>query len=402
LSKNDLAIRDRTVEKALVEITDSIPQIAKNNTIVSEVADQAVLGYTNRLNLIKKAIDGENTIDADGWLKIGLLSAIGQERKHYFNDYANGYVDPSNTRDLVAITDELLDAVKAEGEEGYRSAWEKTLEFDWRVRVAMSLQRKFSIVGPLKNNLSNRWARLRSILSALNRIKNVGLADLTSLIESDVSDRLLALVEERIQRTETALNSLRAQYPEYGDQVQTRHLDKIVLNRELSKYRELYEDAIISTEIFVNLETDLMGRERLASEEPELDLGLNRLELVSAVPLFQDIDDKKRRSIADLLKPQLIVPGEVLCRKDERGDSMFFISSGAISIQLDPDNVTLGSGEFFGEIALLKDAPRTATAVAESFCELLVLQRSDFANLLETNPDMKEAIEKVAEDRLAT
>tara|TARA_B100001123_G_scaffold451157_1_gene627852 strand:- start:783 stop:3266 length:2484 start_codon:yes stop_codon:yes gene_type:complete len=399
LSSDDLAIRDRTVEKALAEITSSIPDIAENNTIFGQVAEQAVNGYRNRLSLIKKAVEGENTIDPDGWLKIGLLSVIGQERKHYFSDYAKAYVDPSNTRDLVAIADELLDAVKVEGVEGYQKAWERTLGFDWRVRFAMNLQRKFSIVGPLRNNLSDRWTRLRSMLSALTRIKNNGIEDLQALIEPSVTDRLRGLLEERISKTEAALNALRKQYPEYADQVQIRHLDKITLHQELSKYKDLYDDSIISTEIYVSLETDLKARERLASEEPELDLGLDRLELVSAVPLFKDIDQDKRRSIADLLRPQLIVPGETLCRAGEQGDSMFFISSGAVAVQLATETLTLGSGEFVGEMALLNDAPRTATVVAESFCEVLVLRKAEFLNLLASNPVMKEAIEKVAEQR---
>ena len=216
-----------------------------------------------------------------------------------------------------------------------------------------------------------------------------------------MNQRLAELVDERIQKTETALNALRAQYPDYANKVQTRHLDKITLNQELSKYKELYNDAIISTEIFVNLEADLKTREHLASEEPELDLGLNRIDLVSTVPLFANVDGEKRQSIANLLRPRLVVPGEIICKAGDAGDSMFFISSGALSVQLESGAVTLGSGEFFGEIALLRDTPRVATVAADSFCELLVLRKQDFEGLLTKNPQLKAEIEKVAEDRLS-
>ncbi len=250
-------------------------------------------------------------------------------------------------------------------------------------------------------HLANRWARLRSMLSALNKIKNGGLDELQTLIDASVNQRLAELIDERIKKTETALNALRAQYPDYANKVQTRHLDKITLNQELSKYKELYNDAIISTEIFVNLETDLKTREDLASEEPELDLGLNRIDLVSAVPLFENVDGEKRQSIANLLRPRLVVPGEIICKAGDAGDSMFFISSGALSVQLESGSVTLGSGEFFGEIALLRDTPRVATVAADSFCELLVLRKQEFDGLLAKNPQLKDEIEKVAEDRLS-
>ena len=401
LSKSDLAVRDRTVGKAIKEVAEGIPAIANNNTIFGEVADLAVTGYNDRLGALEKSVDSQNNLDPDSWLKIGLLSVIGQERKHYFSDYGNGYVDSSNTRDLVSTADDLLDAVKADGISGYQTAWEKTLEFDWRVQLAMFFQRNFSIVGPLKAHLANRWARLRSMLSALNKIKNGGLEELKTLIDPSVTKRLAELVEERFQKTEAALNALRAQYPDYANKVQTRHLDKITLNQELSKYRELYDDAIISTEIFTNLETDLKTREQLASEEPELDLGLNRLELVSAVPLFENMDAEKRQSIANLLRPRLVIPGEVICKEGDAGDSMFFISSGALSVNLKDGAVTLGSGDFFGEIALLKETPRVATVAADSFCELLVLRKTDFEELLINTPQLRNEIEKVAADRLS-
>ena len=401
LSKSDLAVRDRTVGKAIKEVAEGIPAIANNNTIFGEVADLAVTGYNDRLSALEKSVDSQNNLDPDSSLKIGLLSVIGQERKHYFSDYGNGYVDSSNTRDLVSTADDLLDAVKADGISGYQTAWEKTLEFDWRVQLAMFFQRNFSIVGPLKAHLANRWARLRSMLSALNKIKNGGLEELKTLIDPNVTKRLAELIEERFQKTEAALNALRAQYPDYANKVQTRHLDKITLNQELSKYRELYDDAIISTEIFTNLQTDLKTREQLASEEPELDLGLNRLELVSAVPLFENMDAEKRQSIANLLRPRLVIPGEVICKEGDAGDSMFFISSGALSVNLKDGAVTLGSGDFFGEIALLKETPRVATVAADSFCELLVLRKTDFEELLINTPQLRNEIEKVAADRLS-
>ena len=115
LSKNDLAVRDRTVGKAIKEVAEGIPGVASNNTIFGEVADLAVIGYNNRLSALEKSVDAQNNLDQDSWLKIGLLSVIGQERKHYFSDYRNGYVDSSNTRDLVSTADDLLDAVKADG-----------------------------------------------------------------------------------------------------------------------------------------------------------------------------------------------------------------------------------------------------------------------------------------------
>ena len=57
-------------------------------------------------------------------------------------------------------------------------------------------------------HLANRWARLESMLSALNKIKNGGLDELQTLIDASVNQRLAELIDERIKKTETALNAL--------------------------------------------------------------------------------------------------------------------------------------------------------------------------------------------------
>ena len=229
----------------------------------------------------------------------------------------------------------------------------------------------------------------------------MGIDEIKSLIDPKVSSQLTDFIAARIIKTEAALNALRAQYPEYANKVQTLHLDKIMLNQELTKYSDLYGDAIISTEIYTNLISTVNSRVEASSIQPELDLGLDKLELVASVPLFEGVDKDKLQSIADLLKPQLIVPGETLCTAGEPGDCMYFISSGAIAVQTDGAPIVLGSGDFFGEIALLKNAPRTATVIAESFCEVLILHSSDFTKLLSENLSLKETIEKVAEQRLS-
>ena len=63
--------------------------------------------------------------------------------------------------------------------------------------------------------------------------------------------------------------------------------------------------------------------------------------------------------------------------------------------------VRFGSGEFFGEMALLSGRPRQADVVALTYCQLLVLRRSDFERFMEANPEARAAINRVVEGRLA-
>jgi len=63
--------------------------------------------------------------------------------------------------------------------------------------------------------------------------------------------------------------------------------------------------------------------------------------------------------------------------------------------------VRLGSGEFFGEMALLSGRPRQADVVALTYCRLLVLRKTDFERFLAANPEARATINRVAEARLS-
>jgi voltage-gated potassium channel len=79
---------------------------------------------------------------------------------------------------------------------------------------------------------------------------------------------------------------------------------------------------------------------------------------------------------------------------------MYFIVSGEVAVQLAPNPVILGEGSFFGEMALLFDAPRSATVIATKPSVLLVLDIADFRILAGRRPEIVDAIEAEGKKRL--
>lgn len=122
-------------------------------------------------------------------------------------------------------------------------------------------------------------------------------------------------------------------------------------------------------------------------------------DLVAKVPFFRDIGAAAIAEIARLLRPRAVGPGTVVVRRGEAGDCMYFIVEGEIKVQIDPP-LRLGAGSFFGEIALITGAPRSATAVAVALCTLLVLDIVDFRQFAVHNPVLDQAIRDEAERRL--
>ncbi|HVO17211.1 MAG TPA: ion transporter [Alphaproteobacteria bacterium] len=123
-------------------------------------------------------------------------------------------------------------------------------------------------------------------------------------------------------------------------------------------------------------------------------------QLVAKVPLFAKLDAVRIAGIAGLLKPQLIPEQHVIFRRGDPADGMYFILDGEVEVELEPRPVRLGKGQFFGEIALLRDVTRTATVTTVSECQLLSLSSADFKRLVGEYPDIRERIAAVSETRV--
>jgi len=80
----------------------------------------------------------------------------------------------------------------------------------------------------------------------------------------------------------------------------------------------------------------------------------------------------------------------VVVHHSDAGDAMHFIMSGEAEIKITPTPVRLKEGQYFGEIALLKDIERTATVITNKDCQLLSLQAADFRNLMKRHPNISE------------
>jgi CPA1 family monovalent cation:H+ antiporter len=339
-------------------------------------------------------------VKEEDWLRIGLAALGNQERKAYLTYYAAGYVSPPIVRLLLGQIDDILDGLKAGGITGYRTAVEAGLGFDWRFQLALRLLRHFGWSGLLARSLVNRFEVLLATIAALNSELKEGLPKVTEVVGDDVGRQLKEALELRLELMNQAFDALELQYPEYSRTLQECHLQRIAIRLEESDYQSMYDQAIVSKEVLSNLETALEKRARGIESLPQLDLGLKPAQLIARVPFFEDLDSKRIAEIAKLLKPRLAVPGENIIRVGDIGDSMFFITSGAVEVELAPEPVNLGSGDFFGEIALVNDRPRVANVKAQCFCDLLVLFTRDFNTLLAAHPEIQHTIHAVAAERL--
>jgi voltage-gated potassium channel len=123
--------------------------------------------------------------------------------------------------------------------------------------------------------------------------------------------------------------------------------------------------------------------------------------MVARVPLFAKLDALSVSRITNLLRARVVAPGTAIFRRGDPPDAMYFVVSGEAEVDLRPEPLRLREGDFFGELALLREGRRSASVRAITRCRLLVLDRDDFRELMEIDGDLREAITEIAEERLA-
>jgi voltage-gated potassium channel len=124
--------------------------------------------------------------------------------------------------------------------------------------------------------------------------------------------------------------------------------------------------------------------------------------MVARVPLFAGLNATDIADIMRLLRARTVEPGDVVVRRGDTAHSMYFVASGEVEVALPRprEPVRLGVGHFFGEVALLRRARRSATITALARTHLLVLDDHDLHALMDRDPRLAERIREVARTRL--
>ena len=126
------------------------------------------------------------------------------------------------------------------------------------------------------------------------------------------------------------------------------------------------------------------------------------LDLLRSLPLFRPLPVPVLEELASKLIVVTTSAGEQVIREGDSGDRFYVIGSGEVDVSSDGRPVaTLGPGDYFGEIALLRDLPRTATVEARVDSRLYALERDEFLSAVTGHAESAEAADAVVASRLA-
>ncbi|MEI6306418.1 MAG: cyclic nucleotide-binding domain-containing protein [Deltaproteobacteria bacterium] len=109
------------------------------------------------------------------------------------------------------------------------------------------------------------------------------------------------------------------------------------------------------------------------------------IDLLARVPLFEDLSRRELAALERILHRREYICGEMIFREGERGMGMYIVQKGKVAITSEAENqelFELKDGDFFGEVALLDESPRSATAVAKTDCSVFGFFQPDLFGII--------------------
>ena len=332
-------------------------------------------------------------------LVTALLTLSRREAELYADERAKRMMPRTTSSALIRHVGALIDALRTQGLDGYRRLAREQFGIDRRTRLAVRLHRWFRINRPLARRLTADLEQNIVQRYVLTELIAFNEARIERLFGERVAEVAGLFLETRLDQTERAIDALRLQYPDYWRSFGERYLRLAALRLEYAAIERLEQERLLPPQVAQKMGQSLRAKRGRLERPPPLDLGLRTEVLIRQMPLFAKLDEAEIERLTRKLQTRLALPGERIVRRGEPGDAMFFIASGAVEVRVQPEPIRLGTGEFFGELALLTRRLRTADVVAIGFCRLLVLRRDLFDDVLGSHSTIGRQVREVATRR---
>jgi CPA1 family monovalent cation:H+ antiporter len=399
LSPIDEALSRQIVAVALQTVREDVARTTENYELTREVIRSEAKGFGERLDkAVKSAEDGGEILDRDR-ITLGLIALAGHERDTILIRMRERTISARMAEQVLSDADRLIEGARSGGRNGYQSAARRSVAYGKGFQFGVALHRRLRISSVLARMTADRFELLLSQRLILRDLDYFIDGRIRRIHGRRVADLLHELLARRVETMETAFEGLRLQYPGYAEKLERRFIRRTALRLEEREYANMREDGLIGAEVYTSLMHNMSARRAATEKRPPLDIAIQRSQLVRRFPLFADMDEAALKKLGNALKTVYVNSGDVIVRKDDVAQSVFFIATGAVEVETAGQTWRLGGGDMFGQLAILMKKSRRTQVRAIAPSTLLVLDAERFRRLHARSPAVQDAIRASAEAR---
>lgn len=400
LSPLDQALAAQVVAVALQSVRETVTETARDLGLARETVRDEAKGFAKRVDkAVQRAVEGTPIPDRDR-ITLGLIALAGRERDLILDGFRERTIPASLANRMLTDADRLIEATRTGGRLAYLATARARQRAGLALKAAERLHYRLRLSGPLAQLTADRFETLVTQSLILRDLHGFIDTRIRRIHGKRVADLLHDLLERRMDETRQALDGLRLQFPGYAEQMERRLIRRMILAQEEREYASLVEDGLIGPELRLSLTDQIADRRARIEARPPLDLVVQTTELLAQFPLFADMDEAARRRMQRQMRTRYAAPGDVLIRRGETPDRVWFIASGAVEVARGAQAPQrLGRGEMFGHLTLLRRVRRRGQVTAISHCTLLTLDGARFVALLRKNAALRAAVTASAESR---
>lgn len=389
---------------------ESATQLQAGGLFSVKIADKLSTEYSRNLAALRNELQAvrKQEMDIDQETRQLFLRCFAAENVIYYQMFSRGHLSEQAYRDLTHSLQLQNESIR---HFGHLPDYTIHSPFD---RTSMDSFRNVrdNLLG--FTGLPERWRinrTSRDYEEAWGRYQgsNEILADFDRLADADSSPvEVSRKVQDYYRSWNTGskriIDVTAEHFPEFVGLMQERLARRMMIAEERLTIEEEQRAGIIPSGVAEDLIDRFTRAIRQLRGTNVSDLRTDPRELLRKVPFFLQTPDQEFDKILPLLQSHTVPAGELIVKQGEHGSSMYLISRGVIRVvrsegDTEKELASLLPGDFFGEIALLHDEPRTASCRAITPCVLYELTRADIVKIAEVAPSIKNALHEADKAR---
>jgi len=390
-------------------VMERVPELRRGGLFSARIAEGLERRYRDGIAALHRELDAlrEAELDERAEQQLLFMRCLAMEKTHYLDGFGRGHLSERAYRDLAHSIDSQVDALRHHSKlpdytlhPPHRTVTETLLRGVRHLFRFTELPEQWQ-AAQVAQEYEEAWGRYQGCLSVLGELDRVAAAE---SMRGESVEAVRGYYQQWVAAAERRIDSTAELFPEYVTTMQERLAGRLALFAEREAIEGEVRDGVlpegIADELLEELSEALYGLR--GGDVAKLHIAPD--ELLRKVPFFSGMQAVDFDRVASCLHAHTVPAGDAVIQQGDRGDAMYLIGRGVIRVsRSDAEGehglATLMAGDFFGEMALLNQAPRTATCRSVTPCALYELRRADFDAVCTRHPSIRAAVSAVERDR---